>query len=85
MNVEIKPQKVSVSISTSSAGISVGNQIVREYVGADPYEGEYEITPTTETQTLLTKNFRMIDNLIINPVPSNYGLITWNGSTITVS
>jgi hypothetical protein len=24
-------------------------------------------------------------NIVINPIPSNYGLITWNGSTLTVS
>ena len=49
------------------------------------YEGEYEVTPSEETQTLATDSLYMRSNITINPIPSNYGLITWNGSTLTVS
>ena len=49
------------------------------------YEGEYEVTPASETQTLATDSLYMRGNITINPIPSNYGLITWNGSTLTVS
>ena len=49
------------------------------------YEGEYEVTPTQQTQTLATDSLYMRGNITINPIPSNYGLITWNGSTLTVS
>lgn len=66
-------------------GINTGTPIARELVERDPYTGIYEVTPSAETQTLLTKNYRMTDNVVINPIPSNYGLITWNGATLTVS
>ena len=49
------------------------------------YEGEYTITPSAEAQTLSTMGLAMRQDLTINPIPSNYGLITWNGSTLTVS
>lgn len=49
------------------------------------YQGEYSVTPTTEAQTLDTDHFYMIDNITINPIPNNYGLITYDGSIITVS
>lgn len=49
------------------------------------YQGDYVITPTSEVQVLETHNLVCVDNITINPVPSNYGLITWNGSTLTVS
>ena len=49
------------------------------------YEGEYEVTPSAEVQTLNTDHLYMMDNITINPIPSNYGLVTYNGSTITVS
>lgn len=49
------------------------------------YEGTYEITPTTEAQTLNTANLSMAQNIVINPIPQNYGLITYNGGFITVS
>lgn len=49
------------------------------------YEGEYEITPASEAQIIETAQMSMAQNLIVNPIPSNYGLITWDGRTITVS
>lgn len=49
------------------------------------YTGEYEITPSSETQVLETANKTLDANIIVNPIPSNYGLITWDGSVITVS
>lgn len=50
----------------------------------DAYEGQYQITPNAETQVLYTKRLAMIDNVTINPIPSNYGEIIWDGSTLTV-
>lgn len=52
---------------------------------ASDYDGAYTVTPTTQTQTLQTANKTLAHNVVINPIPSNYGLITWNGSTLTVS
>lgn len=58
---------------------------VPQYVLPPSYTGSYEVTPSSETQTLETDSFYMNGNITINPIPSNYGLITWNGSTLTVS
>lgn len=85
MNVVFKPQAVSVNISAGGLAVGTGTPIARDYVERDPYEGEYTITPSTETQVLNTRNLRMTDNVTVEPIPQNYGLITWNGSTLTVS
>lgn len=61
---------------TASTGVAVYS---------NPYSGVYEVTPSTETQTLYTKDKSLAENVVVNPIPSNYGLITWDGSTITVS
>lgn len=54
--------------------------------GAYPaYEGPTQITPSQETQTLQTAQTSVLSNIVINPIPDNYGLITWNGSALTVS
>lgn len=50
-----------------------------------PYEGAYTVTPSAETQTLSTAGMKMTGNVTVNPIPSNYGLIGWNGSILTVS
>lgn len=49
------------------------------------YAGATEVTPSTETQRLETAETIVLSNIVINPIPSNYGLITWNGSVLTVS
>lgn len=49
------------------------------------YHGEYNVTPSAETQTLPTEGMMLRRNVVIAPIPSNYGLITWNGSILTVS
>ena len=49
------------------------------------YTGETVITPSTTEQVLATAQKVVTRNIVINPIPSNYGLITWNGSTLTVS
>lgn len=49
------------------------------------YQGDYVVTPAENQQTLITSNMLMADNLIIEPIPQNYGLITWDGTTLKVS
>lgn len=52
---------------------------------ADYYTGETTVTPSASEQRLATTGLLVPRDIIINPIPSNYGLITWNGSTLTVS
>ncbi len=54
-------------------------------IESDTYEGRYMVTPSHETQILSTKDLLMKNNVTINPIPSNYGLITWDGSVLTVT
>lgn len=52
---------------------------------AGEYQGAYEVEPTGEYQSLHTTNKILTQEIVIDPIPSCYGLITYNGSTITVS
>ena len=49
------------------------------------YAGPTEVTPSTVLQVLGTKDKSVVSNIIINPIPNNYGLITWDGRVLTVS
>lgn len=49
------------------------------------YTGPYEVTPTQHEQVLFSKDMVLRENVVVNPIPSNYGLITWNGVFINVS
>ena len=52
---------------------------------APRYVGPYEVTPSAAAQTLDTAWLVMTGNLTVAPIPSNYGLVTWDGATLTVS
>lgn len=79
---EMTETLISVSVETEETLVTVSE--VKYPIQAE-YEGETEITPTQETQTLRTASLLMPVDIVINPIPQNYGLITWNGSTLTVS
>lgn len=51
----------------------------------ESYRGSVDITPTADVQVLATQGKVLDSNIIIEPIPNNYGLITWDGSTLTVS
>ena len=51
----------------------------------EEYTGDYEFTPTRSTQVIEIANKKATADITINPIPKNYGLITWNGSVLTVS
>ncbi len=51
----------------------------------EEYSGATVVTPSSEVQVLPTEEKVVLENIVINPIPSNYGLITWNGSVLTVS
>ena len=49
------------------------------------YTGKTEVTPSQETQILNTAGLVVNQNIKVNPIPSDWGKITWNGSYILVS
>lgn len=59
---------------------------IRVSSGDSPaYHGDYTVTPSRVQQTLPTAGMVLDRNVTVEPIPSNYGLITWDGSTLTVS
>lgn len=73
-NIKQKPilitGTISAQIKTSAAAL---------------YSGPYIFTPTKEKQIIETNERHLQSDIIINPIPENYGLITWNGSILTIS
>ena len=60
-------------------------QVRTIWLNPDPYEGEYEFTPTGETQIVRTKHKTLDKNIVINPIPQNYGLVSYDGRIITIT
>ena len=74
-----------LEFSPTECELAVESPIVIRQSDVPLYDGPMEFTPTQSEQIIYTANTRFVDNVTINPIPSNYGLITWNGSTLTVS
>lgn len=85
LDVEISEQYDMTVGGNDGYDVSTDSKIVINKIEADPYEGEYVITPSGGVQILQTENKKTIHDIVINPIPSNYGLITWDGSILTVS
>ena len=49
------------------------------------YEGDYEVTPTTERQVLPTKNKSMVDDMTIHPIPIYEVSNTSGGNTVYIA
>lgn len=76
----VAPAAISgtVGAATISGSLSI--------VASPPsYTGETYFTPSTESQTIPTAGRALESDLTVGPIPSNYGLVTWNGSYLTVS
>ena len=85
VRIRILPQEIPrLKISLPSQPTIRLEGIVKRIDGEE-YEGEYEVTPTRETQILHTEAKIMRTDVIVHPIPPNYGLITYNGFGITVS
>ena len=81
----IPPQPVTVEANPATMGIDLGTPVARDFVERDPYTGTYAVTPSAEEQVLHTQYLRMTDDIVVAAIPQNYGLITWDGSSLTVS
>ena len=65
----------------SSASASLGGKLSAGYLLQDKV-----IVPGAEEQTITADaGFGGLKSVTISPIPQNYGLISWDGSTITVS
>ncbi len=50
------------------------------------YAGPYVVDPLRQEPVVLeTAGLAMATNVVLNPIPKNYGLITWDGMVMTVS
>lgn len=68
-----------------AAKFTIGNPVIKTSDQYPAYEGPYNVTPTAVAQVLQTRNRSLTDFVVVAPIPSNYGLITYRGNIITVS
>lgn len=85
MQVSVSRVQIPVGVAVSAVDLPVGIGAAYQMRDGEIYEGSYEFTPTQETQYAPTGGKVLLEDIKINPIPNNYGLITYNGAIITVS
>lgn len=74
-----KLRGVASVTETLTGGLSISTS------GIPAYHGETTITPSTEEQVISCGGLAMPTDIIVEAIPSNYGLISWDGVTLSVS
>lgn len=85
MTIATSQVSIPVSVGVSQINLPVALSAQYAIVAVDVYDGDYEITPSDTVQVLATQDKKCTENIVINPIPSNYGLVTWNGAYLTIS
>lgn len=85
MTIAEEGERISLGVSESEEAFPVALGIAVNTIAGEHYTGETDFTPSAEAQTIRTTGLIMDGDIIVEPIPSNYGLITWNGSYIRVS
>ena len=49
------------------------------------YTGSIEVEPSAEAQTLVTHGLTVMQDIVIDPIPVNYGLVEWDGRKLRIS
>ena len=85
------PLRVNMTVDTSQTSYRVGVNSNLHSISmksaltfAPLYQGVYEMYPSLEEQTLHTQEYLLTRDIVVKPVPSNYGRITYNGSYLLV-
>lgn len=81
LNADINAPSLSVKFNAPTLNAGTGPQ----RIGGQAYAGPYTVTPTTSEQALSTNGKTMTGDVVINPIPSDWGHISWNGAILTVS
>lgn len=82
LKLHVQESKVRFRVSSDKFRLTATEGIP---IYPETYTGATQVTPSEEEQILRTGGLYVADHIHINPIPSNYGKITYNGSVITVS
>ena len=85
LDLELAEDALALDVADSALEWGEDEYVRVVNADADEYDGPYEATPTAAAQTFATTGKLMVREFTVNPIPSNWGLITWNGATLTVS
>ena len=88
MQVAATQASIPVTVSPTTATVPTELNEAYKFIKREDhehYEGTIEFTPTEEQQVISVENMILDTDIIINPIPTNYGLLTMVGSRLRIS
>ena len=90
IEVDFEAENMVVDVDFEAESMTIESDFgevyrLTEYVGGELYQGEYEIVPTVEGQTLETKDRVLIENIKILEIPFYNVSNTAGGSTVYIA
>lgn len=85
ITISEQPTQFNIKIKDASERVGVATSIPIITKVYPTYTDSYVVTPTNSEQVLDTTNKLLTQDIVVGPIPSNYGLITWNGSMLHIS
>ena len=78
----ISVPNVNLDVSKNAIPISVSESIIT--VAGDAYDGDYEVTPKFEPQTLLTDGKVMLDDVLVHEIKVVRTSNPYGGQTVVI-
>lgn len=85
MKVQTSTTCIPVTVSADKVELKTSLNVGYHLVESQKYKGGYRFIPSENEQVVQTANRVLLDNIVIAPIPSNWGRISYNGSYLTVS
>ena len=80
--VEVVMPRAVVEVAQAREAVEVRTGILDILA---PYRGDYEVTPSEVAQVLPTTGRGMAEDIVVLPIPSNYGLVTRVGANLVIT
>ena len=84
LNVSVPVYELAVNIGEAVSLQTVSPVVVTQDT-VPVWDGSTEFVSSDSDQIIPVHGYRFTEDIVIDKIPSNYGLITWNGVTLTVS
>lgn len=79
------PRAIDASISCGGdVEAALDSAIAIKTMDYPEYEGPTEFEPSRLTQVIGTASRTVLQDIVINPIPSNYGRIEYDGAALSV-
>ena len=79
--VDVAPTVALTVTDEDAAALTFGGTVFSPEV----YRGAYIVTPAGNEQVLATAGMALEHDVVVAPIPDNYGLVTYNGTSLRIS